>query len=119
MYLRPKLAGLFAALVTSTALFLSGCSSSQPRDINYGTDVGVGYVPPVVTPTDGAAIDGAGIDGAGIDGAGIDGAGIDGAGIDAAIDAGISSDSAIDIAVLDVEAPEVEVLDVESMGGDT
>ena len=104
MYLRPKLAGLFAALVTSTALFLSGCSSSQPRDINYGTDVGVGYVPPVVTPTDGAAIDGAGIDGAGID---------------AAIDAGISSDSAIDIAVLDVEAPEVEVLDVESMGGDT
>ena len=51
MLLRPKLAGLFAALVTSAALLCSGCSSSQPRDINYGTDVGLGYVPPDVAPT--------------------------------------------------------------------
>jgi len=109
MYLRPKLASLVAALLTSAALFLSGCSSSQPRDINYGTDVGVGYVPPVVTPTDGGAIDGAGIDGAGIDGAAVD----------AAMEVRISSDSAVDVAVLDVEAPDVEVLDVASIGGDT
>jgi len=51
MLLRPKLAGLFAALVTSAALFFTGCSSSQPRDLNYGTDVGLGYVPPDVGPT--------------------------------------------------------------------
>ena len=59
MYVRPKLAGLVAALVTSATLFLSGCSSSQPRDINYGTDVGVGYVPPDVASTspDSATID--------------------------------------------------------------
>jgi len=51
MLTRPKLAGLCIALVTSAALLLSGCSSSSPRDINYGTDVGVGYVPPDVAPT--------------------------------------------------------------------
>ena len=109
MYVRPKLAGLVAALVTSAALFLSGCSSSQPRDINYGTDVGVGYVPPVVTPTDGASIDGTGIDGAGIDGAAIDGAAVD-----AAVEVTVSSDSAVDVAAWDVE-----VLDVASIGGDS
>jgi hypothetical protein len=51
MLLRPKLAGLFAALVTSAALLVSGCSSSQPRDLNWGTDVGLGFVPPDVAPT--------------------------------------------------------------------
>jgi hypothetical protein len=50
MSLRPKLAGLFAVLVASATLLLSGCSSSSPRDINYGTDVGLGYVPPDVPP---------------------------------------------------------------------
>jgi len=48
---RPKLAGLFPALVASAALLLWGCSSSSPRDLNYGTDVGLGYVPPDVAPT--------------------------------------------------------------------
>jgi hypothetical protein len=100
MYVRPKLAGMVAALVTSAALFLSGCSSSQPRDINYGTDVGVGYVPSVVTPTDGAAINGASIDA--------------GASADTAMDVMTSSDNAVDAAVLDVEVP-----DVASVGGDT
>jgi hypothetical protein len=50
MLLRPKLASLSAALVTSAALLLSGCTSSKPRDINYGTDVGLGFVPPDVAP---------------------------------------------------------------------
>ena len=50
MSLRPKLAGLFAPLVASATLLLSGCSSSSPRDINYGTDVGLFYVPPDVPP---------------------------------------------------------------------
>jgi hypothetical protein len=51
MLLRPKLAGLFSALVASATLLLWGCSSSSPRDINYGTDVGVGFVPPDVSAT--------------------------------------------------------------------
>lgn len=53
---RHKLAGLFAALVASATLLLSGCSSSSPRDINYGTDVGLFYVPSNVPPTADAQI---------------------------------------------------------------
>jgi hypothetical protein len=30
----------------AAALMLLGCSSSQPRDINYGTDVGLDFTPP-------------------------------------------------------------------------
>jgi hypothetical protein len=56
MSLRPKLAGPFAALVASATLLLSGCSSSSPRDINYGTDVGLFYVPPDVPPAADAVI---------------------------------------------------------------
>ena len=51
MLLRPKLAGLFAALVASAALFLAACSSSSPQDMNKGTDVGLGFVPPDVAAT--------------------------------------------------------------------
>ena len=46
MLVRPKLAGALATLVASAVLFLAACSSSQPRDISYGTDVGANYVPP-------------------------------------------------------------------------
>jgi hypothetical protein len=46
MLTRPKFAGLFIALVTGAALLLAGCSSSSPRDMSWGTDVAVGYVPP-------------------------------------------------------------------------
>jgi len=53
---RPKLTGLFAALVASATLLLSGCSSSSPRDINYGTDVGLFYVPPDIPPAADARI---------------------------------------------------------------
>jgi hypothetical protein len=41
-----KVAGPLATLVAGALLLLPGCSSNQPRDINYGTDVGLGYVPP-------------------------------------------------------------------------
>jgi len=63
---RPKLASLVAALGAGATLLLLGCSSSSPRDINYGTDVAVGFVPPDGSPTntslDGAAtLDGAAI----------------------------------------------------------
>jgi PBP1b-binding outer membrane lipoprotein LpoB len=61
MLVPPKLASLFVALAVSASLLLSGCSSSSPRDINYGTDVAVGWVPPDVAPTitvtDSAAVD--------------------------------------------------------------
>ncbi|HEX7507563.1 MAG TPA: hypothetical protein VF550_12370 [Polyangia bacterium] len=56
MSLWPNLAGLFAALVVSATLLLSGCSSSSPRDVNYGTDVGLFYVPPDIPPAADARI---------------------------------------------------------------
>jgi hypothetical protein len=79
MLLRPKLTGLLAALVASASLLLLGCSSSSPRDINYGTDVGLGFVPSDGGPT--TTVD------AGIDGGGS----VDSS---AAVDAWISVDSA-------------------------
>jgi hypothetical protein len=51
MLLRPKLAGLCAALAISAALLFSGCSSSHPRDIHYGTDADLFWVPPDAAPT--------------------------------------------------------------------
>lgn len=46
MLLPPKLvAGLFSLLAGACTL-VGGCSSSQPRDMNYGTDAGLGYTPP-------------------------------------------------------------------------
>jgi len=61
MMVLPKLAGLSAALVLSAAWFFSGCSSSQPRDINYGTDVVLFFVPPDAdsTTSSDAAVDAA------------------------------------------------------------
>jgi hypothetical protein len=45
MLVSPKLAGALTTLVAGAAMFLTGCSSSSPRDMNYGTDVGAGYIP--------------------------------------------------------------------------
>jgi hypothetical protein len=56
MLLRPMLASALLTLVAVASLLLAGCSSSGPRDINYGTDVALGYVPPdaaaAVSPAD-------------------------------------------------------------------
>ncbi len=58
MLVRPKLAGPVSALVFGAALFFSGCSSSKPRDLHYGTDADLFYVPPDAPPaTDAEAID--------------------------------------------------------------
>jgi len=62
------LVGVFVALVVGAPLLSAGCSSSQPpRDTNYGTDVGLGYVPPdaqSTAPADAASTGGAmGLDG--------------------------------------------------------
>jgi hypothetical protein len=46
MLAKPKLAGPLAALLAASALLFSACSSSHPRDINYGTDAGLDFVPP-------------------------------------------------------------------------
>jgi hypothetical protein len=59
MLAKPKLAGPFAALLAALALLFSACSSSHPRDINYGTDAGLGFVPLDV----GTSVDTSGIDG--------------------------------------------------------
>jgi hypothetical protein len=40
-----------AMLTTIATATISGCSTEQPRDINYGTDVGLYYVPPGVDNT--------------------------------------------------------------------
>jgi hypothetical protein len=48
MSVRPKLARALVG-VAYTAFVLAGCSSSPPRDLNYGTDVGAGYIPPDAT----------------------------------------------------------------------
>jgi hypothetical protein len=79
MLLRPKLAGLFAALVVSAALLFPGCSSSHPRDLHWGTDADLFYVPPDAPP---AAVDSAN---AADGGMAVD-ASMDGDDIDASID---------------------------------
>lgn len=43
-------AGL-AMLATIATATISACSTAQPRDINFGTDVGLYYVPPAVDET--------------------------------------------------------------------
>jgi hypothetical protein len=100
MLLRPKLAGLLVTFMASAALLFSGCSSSQPRDINYGTDVGLGYVPASATSTateagaseaGGSAVSGS-ADGADDAGISVDSV----ADVNAAADAGVSVDASID-----------------------
>jgi hypothetical protein len=60
MLAKPKLAGPLAALLAASALIFSACSSSHPRDIHYGTDAGLDFV-----PLDGAIDTTSAIDGSG------------------------------------------------------
>jgi hypothetical protein len=94
--------GLFFALVASATVLLSGCSSSSPRDINYGTDVGLGFVPPDAAPK--TAIDGAAIDGAAIDSDHAYDSQL-ASDSDPAIDGGVVADAAIDGAAAEAEIP--------------
>jgi len=46
MTLRPKNAGALFMLAVVASLLLAACSSSSPRDQNYGNDTAVGFIPP-------------------------------------------------------------------------
>ena len=48
MPLRPMYTRALLTLAAAASLLLPACSSSGPRDMNYGTDAGLGYVPPDV-----------------------------------------------------------------------
>lgn len=50
MLVRERLAISVAVLATIGLWVLPGCSSSNPRDINYGTDVALDFVPPDAGP---------------------------------------------------------------------
>ncbi|HVR62866.1 MAG TPA: hypothetical protein VMU50_13265 [Polyangia bacterium] len=77
MYFRRG-AGFVAALLVSAGL-AAGCSSTTYRDINYGSDLGRGWVPEAgPLDADGGAAGSTGADGAAPDGTG--GGGTGGAG---------------------------------------
>ena len=46
MFPRPRIASALFTLVAVASFLLAGCGSSGPRDMNYGTDVALGYIPP-------------------------------------------------------------------------
>jgi hypothetical protein len=100
MFFRPSLAGLFAALALSTGLLFSGCSSSKPRDVHYGTDADVGFIPPdapAATTTYDAGIDGGSAMDSGIDGNAASATDSDvSADTVSAVDAAVSVDTAVD-----------------------
>jgi hypothetical protein len=98
MLLRPKLTTRVAVVFALAALPLLGCSSSQPRDINYGTDAGLGFVPPEGGTTN-SAPDGVQVDTASADTMnGADAAGDSKDSLDGNIgsDGGVSDDGSTD-----------------------
>ncbi len=101
MWARPRFVIAIATLAVLATMSLSACSSSQPEDINIGTDVGVGYVPGnTVLAADAGTLDSAAADSASFDTgdvaagdtsiSGIDDAGVSEGGslVDASADAG-------------------------------
>jgi len=46
MLLRPMIARTLLTFAAGASLLHAGCGSSGPRDMNYGTDVALGWVPP-------------------------------------------------------------------------
>jgi hypothetical protein len=103
MLVRERLAISAAALALALGGLLSGCSSDNPRDINYGTDVAINFVPPDASVTnDGdalAAESGNPVDGVGVEVAEVAGAasGRDevGALVDSMVDSALDVDAAI------------------------
>jgi hypothetical protein len=55
MLARSKLALASSLLLASALLSFSACSSSEPRDLNFGTDAGLGWIPPDASAADDVA----------------------------------------------------------------
>jgi hypothetical protein len=51
MLIRERLTTSVAAMAVAMCGLASACSSSNPRDINYGTDVAANFVPPDASVT--------------------------------------------------------------------
>jgi hypothetical protein len=79
---RPTYASTFLTLIAVASLCLAACSSSRPRDQWYGTDAGLGYVPP-----DGGRVSHTDL------GPGVDGGAVD---LAATVDGGLAVDTSID-----------------------
>jgi hypothetical protein len=89
---RLAVANRLAAFATFAAMQLSACSSSHPRDVNYGTDVGLYYVP---GSNDTLATDAANPNSGAVDSA--DAATLDSNPADSAVaDGGVSEDASVD-----------------------
>ncbi len=103
MLVRERLAISAAALALACGGLLSGCSSGNPRDINYGTDVAANFVPPDASVTvDGdttAAESGNSVDG----GAGGEATEVAGEAPDGQDEVGELADSMVDSALDDVD----------------
>ena len=52
MSFRARLAGSIAIFAAAGVMFLPGCSSDSPRDLNWGTDVGLDFIPPDASSSD-------------------------------------------------------------------
>ncbi len=50
MLVRERLAISVAILAAAVLWVLPGCSTNNPRDVNYGTDVALDFVPPDAAP---------------------------------------------------------------------
>ncbi len=93
-----------ATLLAGAALFLAGCSSSQPRDIHYGTDAGLGYSPPDLASATGSE-DAADTDAENlvdssspVDATGVDAMGVDATSVHAQnVDAGTPQDGGVPV----------------------
>jgi hypothetical protein len=57
MSFRARLASSVAIFAAAGLMALPGCSSNSPRDLNLGTDVGVGFKPPDAAGADGTVAD--------------------------------------------------------------
>jgi hypothetical protein len=91
MLVREKLAISVAVLAAALLWVVPGCSTNNPRDINYGTDVGLDFIP----PDSGATVDG------GATAEESDNS-VDGGGVDVSVE--VSGDGLQDEAISDLDA---------------
>jgi hypothetical protein len=96
MLVRDRLAISVAILAAAALWALPGCSTNNPRDVNYGTDVALDFIPPdAAAKKDAAAVE--------VSGNSVDGSDLDG---------GVSQDSQMAEALTEVS---VDGLQVESV----